>query len=67
MTDRLFYAATALALLAVFALDPNFATNLSRVFADGEITLPQLDRWVAGAGSIFLVLGVVALFREWRR
>ena len=64
---RLLYAATALALLAVFALDPNFAANLSRVFAGNEITLPQLDRWVAGAGSVFLVLGILSLVREWRR
>ena len=55
MIDRLLYSATALTLIAVFALDPNFMKNLSRAFDNTEVVLPQIDPWVAGAGGIFLV------------
>jgi hypothetical protein len=65
MTDRLLYAATALALMAVFALDPNFFENLSRAFTGAEFV--SLDPWTAGAVVIFLALAAISLFWEWRR
>ena len=65
MIDRLIYVLTSLALLSVFIFEGAFAVNLTR--AVGIVTLPTLDPWSAAAGAIFLVLLVIAMFKEMKR
>ena len=47
MTNRLLYAATALALLAVAVFDQTFTTNLLRAFGDQW----PVHLWGAGPGG----------------
>jgi hypothetical protein len=65
MIEKLLYAALVLALLAMFALDPNFMENLSRTFDGTEVVLPQIDPWVAGAGGILLGLAAASWGLYW--
>ena len=64
MSNQLFYAVTAIALASVLMFDETFASNVARAF--GPIAVPSLNPWTAGVGGIFVVLVVVALYRELR-
>jgi hypothetical protein len=63
MIDRLLYAATAVALASLLALDPTFAVNLARAFSGAPVATP-LALWEQGAAGILLGLVVITMFRE---
>jgi hypothetical protein len=45
MLERVLYAATALAFMAVLVFDPNFMTNLSYAVDNSEFVLLPFDPW----------------------
>ena len=64
MTDKLLYAATAIALASVLVLDPTFFANLFRAF--GEPTITSLGIWEVSVAGILATLIVAAIVMERR-
>jgi hypothetical protein len=66
MTDRILYAAVAVALLGVLVLDPTFLENLFHALG-GPPAITSLGIWEVSTASILAALIVAAIVMERRR